>query len=362
MYKSSGLIKTIVEVALFAALGFVFDELQSVLLKGVFIAGGSIGFAMIAVVVVSFRRGTIAGFATGLIMGLLDLSTGPYILNFWQVLFDYIFPYCFVALCCLFVPWFNIVESKGKRTWILVLAVAVGGLGKFLSHYLSGVLFFTDQSGFAFNLTNTAPWLYSLIYNIAYMGPCIVLTAALAAVINLRVPKVFERQNIKETIVPDTQVKAFDYVLKPTAMAVGITMFVYFLIKYIRSYEGYEDFYNGNIVYGAEFNPDYLMLYITGALLVLFTTISILSAVLNKRNYRLIMIVYAAISFDNIIYALARIGRLCAKKKAVKYTVAEHLEVLEPYWKWFFIALAFTVLFVVIYLLIKEKASKKEAE
>ena len=66
MNKSSVMIRTIVEVALFAALGFVFDELQGAVAKAIFPTGGSIGFAIIAVVIISFRRGPIAGFATGL--------------------------------------------------------------------------------------------------------------------------------------------------------------------------------------------------------------------------------------------------------------------------------------------------------
>ena len=55
--KRTNTIRTITEVGMFAALGFVFDELQGILSKGIFVNGGSIGIAMIAVLSIGYRRG-----------------------------------------------------------------------------------------------------------------------------------------------------------------------------------------------------------------------------------------------------------------------------------------------------------------
>lgn len=360
MNKNIGIVRTICEIAIFAALGFVFDELQGILLKGVFVGGGSIGFAMIAVVIVTFRRGAIPGILTGLIMGLLDLSTGPYILSFWQVLLDYVFPYCFVALSAIVVPLFRNAETKKNKIWLLGLGVCIGGFAKFLSHYFSGLLFFTDQSGFAFNLNNTEPWLYSLIYNIAYMGPCIVLTAALAAAIEYRAPSLFEYQNKENEIIADRRIKVLDYVLNPAALGVGIFGFVYYLLKYIDSYEGYTDSYNGNVVYGAEFNPDYLVLYVTGASLILFTVLHIIKTILKKPNYRLMIIACGSLALDNAIYGLARAIKYYNVKYAKKLTIEEHNALLEPYWRWFFVGVIVAVLFAIIYVLIREKIKNEQ--
>lgn len=49
MKAKNELTRTIVEVGIFAAIGFVLDEIQGIILANVFTAGGSIGFAMVAV-------------------------------------------------------------------------------------------------------------------------------------------------------------------------------------------------------------------------------------------------------------------------------------------------------------------------
>ena len=90
MKNTTNLVRTLCEVGIFAALGFVFDELQGIFFGGVFPNGGSIGFAMIAVLIVSYRRGFLPGLLTGLLMGLFDIATKAYIIHPMQVLFDYI--------------------------------------------------------------------------------------------------------------------------------------------------------------------------------------------------------------------------------------------------------------------------------
>lgn len=170
MSKSSEATRTIVEIGIFAALGFVLDELQGIISKGLFVNGGSIGFALIAVIIISFRRGPLAGLVTGLIMGLLDVSTGPYALNFWQVLLDYVLPYAFVSTAGLFKYWYDHEEKDNKKILILMLATVVGGLSKLLSHYLAGILFWADPSGFAWNLTNINPYLYCFILTSHLLG------------------------------------------------------------------------------------------------------------------------------------------------------------------------------------------------
>ena len=47
--KSNNIVRTIAEVGIFAAIGFVLDEIQGIAFASVFTAGGSIGFAMVAV-------------------------------------------------------------------------------------------------------------------------------------------------------------------------------------------------------------------------------------------------------------------------------------------------------------------------
>ena len=93
MKERSNSIATICEIGMFAAIGYIIDELQGILSKSLFVNGGSIGFAMIAVIIIAYRRGLLPALLTGLIMGLLDLATGSYILHPIQMLLDYVFPY-----------------------------------------------------------------------------------------------------------------------------------------------------------------------------------------------------------------------------------------------------------------------------
>ena len=65
------------EIAIFSAIGFVLDFLAS-LYSGFFPFGGSVSLALIAIVVLSYRRGFGAGIVCGLIIGLLDLTDGFY--------------------------------------------------------------------------------------------------------------------------------------------------------------------------------------------------------------------------------------------------------------------------------------------
>lgn len=336
MDKSSKLIRIIVEVAIFAALGFVFDELQGAVSKAIFPTGGSIGFALSVVVVLSFRRGSIVGFFVGLIIGLLDFATGPYILNFWQILLDYIFPYSIVALSGLFKPWFDKEDNKKIKFLNLLLATFVGGMGKFFMHFLSGGLFFAEFINWP--QFEGQPWLYSLAYNMAAVGPSTLLSMAILAVLYLRASSLFEMP-IEVTNKAYKQFKLFDFVLNPSLIGTGLFLFIFFLIKYIQSAYHYVD---GQFV-GVDFDQDALFLFITGALLVVTATISIIKFIRKTNNYRLITVNLCFITFSNFVYGLARLIKMYVKGK-------------DPniYWIWMSVGLFLNFVCVVLYLYIKK--------
>ena len=194
-------VQIITEVGIMAALGFVIDELQSAISRGLFIAGGSIGFAMVCVIIMCYRRGFLAGLATGLIMSLLDVATGPYILAgawykaFLQLLLDYVLAYPVVAVAASFRNPYMKSETRQKKFLFLVLGCVCGGLAKLAIHYLAGILFWADPSNFAWDLTWMNPYLYCFVYNIAYMGPCIVLSIIICALIFWKAPFIYEQPN-----------------------------------------------------------------------------------------------------------------------------------------------------------------------
>lgn len=179
-------VKTIAEIAIFAALGYVLDMLAGIYSNPLFPNGGSLGIAMVCVFIISYRRGFLPGLITGLIMGLLDLADGFYVVSgaawyvaFIQVALDYWIAYPLVALCGIFTHLIKHAKSKKEMMLYIVVGCVVGGFAKYMSHVLSGAIFWgSDSNTFAWSFQGTSinAWAYSFIYNIAYMGPDIVLS------------------------------------------------------------------------------------------------------------------------------------------------------------------------------------------
>lgn len=199
--KNHDIVMTMVEVGVMAALGFVLDELSGIMFKGVFVNGGSIGIAMVCVLVMAFRRGFVPALATGVVMGLLDLATGPYIIPgdawraFVQVFLDYVSAYPMVAFAAIFRKAFLNAEEKQKKVLFLCLGSILGGLLKLFAHFLSGILFWADPSGFAFSWNWMNPYLYCFLYNALYVLPCLVLSLGFLLVLFWRIPSLLKEPN-----------------------------------------------------------------------------------------------------------------------------------------------------------------------
>ena len=253
MSKTSKLIRTIVEVALFAAIGFALDTLQGGFSKSLFPNGGSIGFAMIAVIIIGFRRGFFPALATGLIIGIFDFLTGPYILSPIQAILDYVTPYAFVSVSALFRPIFLKQEERKNKIIIIILATFVGGMGKFLSHFFAGFYFLSDNSSFAWGLENINPYLYCFIYNIAFIGPSIILTILLLIGIEIRTPFILEATKPNKEVI-DKHTNYVSYVSSIIIFTSGLALFISYLVLYIKSIDIY---YDGDAS-GFEANGDYI--------------------------------------------------------------------------------------------------------
>lgn len=199
--KNHDIVMTMVEIGVMAALGFVLDELSGIMFKGVFVNGGSIGIAMVCVLAMAFRRGFVPALATGLVMGLLDLATGPYIIPgdawraFVQVFLDYVAAYPMVAFAAIFRRAFLNAEEKQKKVLFLCLGSILGGLLKLFAHFLSGILFWADPSGFAFSWNWMNPYLYCFLYNALYVLPCLALSLGFLLVLFWRIPSLLKEPN-----------------------------------------------------------------------------------------------------------------------------------------------------------------------
>ncbi|AJQ25516.1 energy-coupled thiamine transporter ThiT [Pelosinus fermentans] len=116
--------------------------------------GGSVTLgAMIPLLLIAFRYGPAVGYLSGFTYGLLNLLQDPYILHPVQVLFDYPLPYMALGLAGYF---------KER----MLLGAIVGICGRFICHFISGVVFFASYAP-----AGTSPYWYSLVFNAIYLLP-----------------------------------------------------------------------------------------------------------------------------------------------------------------------------------------------
>lgn len=336
MTNNRNTIRIISEIGMLAALGFVFDELQGILSKGIFINGGSIGFAMIAVLFMAYRRGLVPALLTGLVMGFLDVATSAYIIHPAQLILDYILPYALVGLTGLFKPFFDHSEAKTQRITWLIIGTLVGGVFKFASHYLAGIIFWSDPTYFAWDLNNMNVYLYCFIYNAAFIGPSIVITAPLLVTLFAAAPRIFTVQK-GDLPVEEKSANTLSLVYSIGTSIVGAFFFVYFLVLYILSFTngsgtGYIDY---------EFNSDYLTLFILGLFALIVGILSTYRTFKNNYSGLLLSGVWGVILLTSFIYSLARLIRM-------------YVKTLDPTIYWVWLAISLVSLSLVVFLFIKK--------
>lgn len=176
-----------VEIAIFAALGFVLDFIAFRMPQG-----GSVSLVMIPIVLMAFRRGIAAGVVTGLLVGLLQIVTGfisvaPLSFGFviMQVILDYLLAYGVVGLAAMMRSrYLEAVRAKktGKIIAMVGLGVLIGSFLRYVIHVITGILFFgmfADGNVF----------IYSAVYNATYMIPVAIVAAIVCSLLFITAPR-----------------------------------------------------------------------------------------------------------------------------------------------------------------------------
>lgn len=188
-----------IEIAIFAAIAVVLDMVQSGLFKGLFASGGSIGIAMVPVLIISYRRGFLSGVVCGLIVSLLQMLSGIYVIQgssfdsafmqvmgpFFQIMLDYVLAYTLVGFAGIFSKPFKSSNSKGMKATFIIIGSVLGGFLKYLSHVLSGIFFWLGDGSSSFGGVANNTHLYSWVYNGAYSIPNIILCTIIMVIIGL---------------------------------------------------------------------------------------------------------------------------------------------------------------------------------
>ena len=198
--------RVLAEVAIFAALAFALDALQGGIFKGVFINGGSIGFAMIPIFIISYRRGLLPGILCGFILSLVQMLGGIYIIQgktldgafmqaagpFIQVMLDYVLAYTVVGFAGVFMSSYQKSNNfKSKLIWI-TLGCILGGLLKYASHTLAGLWFWPGE------MWGVGGAAYSFLYNGLYCIPNIIISILIMIIIAKAYPSFLSPDMVKE--------------------------------------------------------------------------------------------------------------------------------------------------------------------
>lgn len=147
--------------------------------------GGSITLlSMLPIVVFSIRYGVKKGLFVSFVYSLFQLGLGiadglfswgltPAML-IGSILLDYVLAFTMIGFGGLF-------RDKGIGGWISGTVLA--GFLRFVSHFLSGVVIWHSFGELWSGFVTENEWLYSLVYNGAYMLPEIIFTAVGAFVL-----------------------------------------------------------------------------------------------------------------------------------------------------------------------------------
>jgi thiamine transporter len=210
--------RVLAEIIVFVALSGVLYSIRPFSLP----YGGSVTLgSMVPVMWLSLRRGAKIGIFAGAVFGLIalpiDVLLLPYspIANPAQVVLDYPLAFsmlglvglfktrgeqpkdlaevggyallcalCFVGAIVQNILWLfpavlffalAIAELIEKRAWRSVMVgVTVAGVGKFLSHFVSGVVFWSSYAP-----ANLGPVVYSAVYNASFLIPEFIISAFL---------------------------------------------------------------------------------------------------------------------------------------------------------------------------------------
>jgi thiamine transporter len=151
--------------------------------------GGSVVLAMVPIILYAVRwglgSGLIAGFAFGVLQFMFD---GGFAIGWESIVGDYLLAFTVLGLAGL---------MKGKKLGVF-WGTLIGGVARFLVHYVVGATIWAAYMPEEFfGLTMTTPWFYSLLYNIAYMGPNIIITLVIFALLYKPMKKYLLGQDIQ---------------------------------------------------------------------------------------------------------------------------------------------------------------------
>ena len=142
--------RMIANAALCLALAFVLSYIKLFDLP----QGGAVTAAsLLPIIAFAYSYGLAPGLVVGVAYGLLQMIQDPWIVSPVQAILDYPLAFACIALAA--------VARKLPDSWGWLAGIALGGVGRFVCHVLSGVVFFAEYA----EGTGMSPMVYSVAYN-----------------------------------------------------------------------------------------------------------------------------------------------------------------------------------------------------
>ncbi len=157
-------VKALTYSAIAMAISYVLSLVKLVALP----QGGSLTlFSMLFIIIIGYFFGIRTGILAGITYGLLQLALGGWVMHPIQLLLDYPLAFGALGLSGLFTG-----SKNGLAKGILVASA-----GRFLCHFISGVVFFAEYAPEGWNSI-----VYSFWYNFSYVGVEGIITAIIIAI------------------------------------------------------------------------------------------------------------------------------------------------------------------------------------
>lgn len=142
--------RMVANAAICMALSFVLSYIRLFKLP----QGGSVTPAsLLPIIAFAYCYGTVPGLVVGVAYGFLQMIQDPWIVGAAQALLDYPLAFACIALAG--------VANKLPEKYGWLVGVLLAGIGRFVCHVLSGVVFFAEYA----EGTGLSPLVYSLSYN-----------------------------------------------------------------------------------------------------------------------------------------------------------------------------------------------------
>ena len=151
--------------------------------------GGSITLAMVPIILYAVRWGLGPGLLAGFVYGVMQFMFDGGIALGWQsIIGDYLLAYAALGFAGL---------AHGKKGGVFIGTV-IGGLCRFLVHYVVGATVWGEYMPETFfGMTMHSPWFYSLLYNLAYMLPNILICLLVFALLWVPMRKYLTGEDLK---------------------------------------------------------------------------------------------------------------------------------------------------------------------